>query len=119
MDFDKSIIYDTNILPLVNFDSNNTLITNILKTLYECARLLINEDKQKLRQSIDKSLNESYHYDLIESQRSRLRTLYNGNRALKDVIQLHIHEMIYFINNIWKDIYNEYLFPSYSLDYKP
>jgi hypothetical protein len=113
-DFDKSIIYDQNILPLENMNYDHTIHINIIKTINTFKMLLDKNDKKKLSDSLEKALN-SFSYHFITSGEKLLRSYYKRNRDYSDFISISTMECIVLLNLLWFDIYDEYLFPKYGL----
>jgi hypothetical protein len=113
-DFDKSIIYDQNILPLENMNYDHTIHINIIKTINAFKMLLDKNDKKKLSDSLEKALN-SFSYYFITSGEKLLRSYYKRNRDYSDFISISTMECIVLLNLLWFDIYDEYLFPKYGI----
>ena len=117
MDFDKSISYDTTFMNLPEFDENKTLIYSIIKVINICGKLLtkINKyDTDQINTTLDKVLPK-IHYDVIGQNISVLASFYINSRSYNEFIELTIQDTIYFLNIFWKKLYNEYLFPTHSI----
>ena len=112
-DFDESTIYNQDILPLVPIDYNHTIHANIIKTINAFKMLLDKNDKKKLSDSLEKTLN-SFPYNFIRSGEKSLRSYYKRNMDYLDFIDKTTMNCITMLNRLWFDIYDEHLFPCYS-----
>ena len=105
MDFDKSITY--------------TLIQSIINIINICGKLYAKDKKYDI-DPIRNILNKSYsllHYDIVLDGISILGSFYSQSRDYDEFIKLSVHDTIQFLNIYWKELYNEYLFPSHSLEF--
>lgn len=77
--------------------------------------MLLNEnDKKKLSDSLEKTLN-SFSYHFITSSEKLLKFNYKRNRDYSDFINISTMECITMLNCLWFDVYDENLFPRYGL----
>jgi Golgi nucleoside diphosphatase len=113
-DFDKSIIYDQNILPLEKYNNEYTIHYNIVKTINVFKNLLNKLDQRKLSESLEKSL-KVFSFDFMNSSEKLLRSYYKHNRDLSDFIEISTMECIVMLNDLWMSLYNKNLFPAYAL----
>jgi len=129
MDFDKSIImdplngiehdkydYDINIdkmtYPPLNL--NNRIYANIIKTLYSFLRLINLNEQNKMRQIIE-TIEKDKIEDYGGTEHSLMNSLYNKSRSYPEYVNESIHNMIQMLNVFWHELYDEYLFPKYTL----
>jgi hypothetical protein len=113
-DFDKSIIYDQNILPLEKYNNEYTIHYNIVKTINVFKNLLNKLDQQILSESLEKSL-KVFSFDFMNSSEKLLRSYYKNNRDLNDFIEISTMECIVMLNDLWMSLYNKNLFPAHAL----
>ena len=113
-DFDQSIIYDQQILPLEKYNEIFTIQYNIIRTINVFKKMLKMSDQQIVSESLEKSLNSfSYHY--LDYSEKILRSYYKQNRDYDDFIERSILECILLLNDIWILLYNKNLFPAHAL----
>jgi len=119
MDFDKSITYNNQYMNLPKFDNTYTLIQSIINIINICGKLYATNNKYEV-DPIRDTLNKSYsllHYDIVLDGISILGSFYSQSRDYDEFIKLSVHDTIQFLNIYWKELYNEYLFPSHSLEF--
>ena len=87
---------------------------NIIKTINTFKKLLNLSEQKILENTLDKSLNK-LHKNFLNFSEKLLRSYYKDNRDYKDFNELCIMECIIMLNIFWKELYNEYIFPSHSL----
>ena len=115
MDYDRSEIINKNIISLPQYNESYTLLYNLIKSISALANLLLFEDSLILKNGIDKAL-KVFNWDLIGGAEKILRSYYKGNRDYEDYVEISTRDSISFINEFTKIIYDEYLFPEYTLN---
>jgi hypothetical protein len=114
MDYDRSIIYDQSLMKLPEPNLDFTIMYNIVKTIKEISKLLIDGDRKLLIDIFEES-SITFHYPIIEFSEKILRGYYKKQRDYNDFKELSIKDCIQLCNVIWDKLYDESLFPSYKL----
>lgn len=114
MDYDRSIIYDQSLMKLPEPNLDFTIMYNIVKTIKEISKLLIDGDRKLLIDIFEES-SITFHYPIIEYSEKILRGYYKKQRDYNDFKELSIKDCIQLCNVIWDKLYDESLFPSYKL----
>lgn len=109
-DYDRSILLTLENTP--QYNPNNIFVSNLMKTFKSCFSLL-DVDKIKYLQIVDKYYNDNNEY--METERSILRTLYRRTRDQEGYIEEVIENAEKFIDNIWHEVFNEHMFSHFIL----
>jgi len=120
MDFDKSITYNNQYMPTPDFIKEHTIIHSIKEIIQMCGHLYKKNKKYEedpLNKILNKILEIPYYIISLQHGTSLLSSFYSESRTYEQFINLSILETIYFVNKFWKELFDEYLFTKYTVEY--
>jgi hypothetical protein len=118
MDFDKSTIYDPKYFDLPLFIREKTLIHSIEQIIRVCGSQLYKKTNRWVNDPINIALDkviQIFPHDVLKHGTSLLDSFYTDSRPYNLFIKESVLDTMYLVNTLWKELYNEYLYPEITI----